>query len=79
MREEIVNLKTLLIAHKDCTVSQAQGLSGLAMQSFLGDVAHHANPFGGLGMHHRNGGHAMAGGESNGGDPGAGAGGMQRR
>ncbi|KAL3453587.1 Aft1 HRA domain-containing protein [Aspergillus insuetus] len=26
LREEIVNLKTLLLAHKDCPVSQAQGL-----------------------------------------------------
>ena len=28
LREEIVNLKTLLLAHKDCPVSQAQGLHG---------------------------------------------------
>jgi bZIP transcription factor len=26
LREEIVNLRTLLLAHKDCPVSQAQGL-----------------------------------------------------
>lgn len=57
LREEIVNLKTLLIAHKDCPVAQAQGLSGLAMQAFLGDIAAAAvpsippNPFG-LGLHH---------------------------
>lgn len=82
MREEIVNLKTLLIAHKDCTVSQAQGLSGLAMQSFLGDVAHHANPFGSLGIHHQNGGHNMGssnGGGNNGDDLEAGTGGARRR
>ncbi|KAJ5866077.1 hypothetical protein N7534_000630 [Penicillium rubens] len=29
LREEIVNLKTLLLAHKDCPVSQAQGLGPL--------------------------------------------------
>ncbi|KAJ5793620.1 hypothetical protein N7457_000219 [Penicillium paradoxum] len=31
LREEIVNLKTLLLAHKDCPVSQAQGLGSLMM------------------------------------------------
>jgi ATF/CREB family transcription factor len=31
LREEIVNLKTLLLAHKDCPVSQAQGLGPLIM------------------------------------------------
>ncbi|KAI9657630.1 MAG: hypothetical protein M1821_002806 [Bathelium mastoideum] len=47
LREEIVNLKTLLLAHKDCPVAQAQGLTGMAMNSFNGDVAaHHANPYG---------------------------------
>ena len=81
MREEIVNLKTLLIAHKDCTVSQAQGLSGLAMQSFLGEMAHHANPFGSLSMHHQNGGHNMgsSGRGGNGDDLEGGAGGVRRR
>lgn len=46
LREEIVNLKTLLLAHKDCPVSQAQGISGLAMNSIAGDFSHHANPYG---------------------------------
>ncbi|BCR85648.1 bZIP transcription factor atfA [Aspergillus chevalieri] len=31
LREEIVNLKTLLLAHKDCPVSQAQGIGPLMM------------------------------------------------
>ncbi|KAN0070421.1 Aft1 HRA domain containing protein [Elaphomyces granulatus] len=31
LREEIVNLKTLLLAHKDCPVSQAQGIGPLLM------------------------------------------------
>ncbi|KAJ5235588.1 uncharacterized protein N7469_004756 [Penicillium citrinum] len=31
LREEIVNLKTLLLAHKDCPVSQAQGLGPMMM------------------------------------------------
>ncbi|EPE05003.1 bzip transcription factor [Ophiostoma piceae UAMH 11346] len=30
LREEIVNLKTMLLAHKDCPVTQQQGLNGLA-------------------------------------------------
>ena len=33
LREEIVNLKTLLLAHKDCPVSQAQGLGPLMMNT----------------------------------------------
>lgn len=32
LREEVVNLKTLLLAHKDCNVTQAQGLQGQYMQ-----------------------------------------------
>jgi hypothetical protein len=29
LREEIINLKTLLIAHKDCAVAQQNGMVGL--------------------------------------------------
>ncbi|KAF2005951.1 hypothetical protein P154DRAFT_542454 [Amniculicola lignicola CBS 123094] len=47
LREEIVNLKTLLLAHKDCPVSHAQGLSGMNMNQFLGgDMGNHQNPYG---------------------------------
>jgi ATF/CREB family transcription factor len=46
LREEIVNLKTLLLAHKDCPVSQAQGLHGAAMNNFLGGEISHQNPYG---------------------------------
>jgi len=35
LREEIVNLKTLLLAHKDCPVSSQQGLQGPAMVAFV--------------------------------------------
>ena len=49
LREEIVSLKTLLLAHKECPVSQAQGLSGMAMNQFIGDVQQHTNPYG-MGM-----------------------------
>ena len=39
LREEIVNLKTLLLAHKDCPISQQQGLQGNAMVAFVnGDL-----------------------------------------
>lgn len=53
LREEIVGLKTLLLAHKDCPVSQAQGISGMAMQQIAGDAAQYANPYGmgGMGGH----------------------------
>lgn len=43
LREEIVNLKTLLLAHKDCPVSHQQGLGGQAMQQFMGDIG--GNPY----------------------------------
>ncbi|KAF2871579.1 Aft1 HRA domain-containing protein [Massariosphaeria phaeospora] len=46
LREEIVNLKTLLLAHKECPVSQAQGLNGAAMNNFLGSDINHQNPYG---------------------------------
>jgi len=38
LREEIVNLKTLLLAHKDCPVSSQQGLQGNAMVAFVNGV-----------------------------------------
>ncbi len=58
-REEIVNLKTLLLAHKDCPVSQAQGLGGLAMNnSMAGEYNHNANPYG---MAMTSGGQVMTG------------------
>ena len=46
LREEIVNLKTLLLAHKDCPVSQAQGIGGMAMNGMNNDFNHHTNPYG---------------------------------
>lgn len=46
LREEIVGLKTLLLAHKDCPVSQAQGISSMAMQQIAGDTQQYANPYG---------------------------------
>ena len=50
LREEIVGLKTLLLAHKDCPVSQQQGISGMAMQQIAGDAQHHyGNPYGLMG------------------------------
>lgn len=51
LREELVNLKTLLLAHKDCPVSVQQGIAGPAMAMYLGaDGGHHQpNPYG-LGM-----------------------------
>lgn len=50
LREEIVGLKTLLLSHKDCPVSQAQGISGMAMQQIAGDAPHYANPYGMMGQ-----------------------------
>ena len=44
MREEIVHLKSILIQHKECPVSQAQGLSGYFQQQQ--EFNNHANPYG---------------------------------
>ncbi|KAL9054152.1 MAG: hypothetical protein Q9162_004335 [Coniocarpon cinnabarinum] len=38
LREEIINLKTLLLAHKDCPVSHSQGLGGAAMAQYMGSL-----------------------------------------
>jgi ATF/CREB family transcription factor len=46
LREEIVNLKTLLLAHKDCPVSQAQGIGGMVMNGIANEFNPHANPYG---------------------------------
>ncbi|PGH06567.1 hypothetical protein AJ79_06506 [Helicocarpus griseus UAMH5409] len=45
LREEIVNLKTLLLAHKDCPVSQAQGLNTIMVNGISGEYAQHPNPY----------------------------------
>ncbi|PWY92418.1 hypothetical protein BO70DRAFT_281718 [Aspergillus heteromorphus CBS 117.55] len=51
LREEIVNLKTLLLAHKDCPVSQAQGIGPIMMNAMpTGYESHPYNIPGGMGM-----------------------------
>ena len=35
LREEVVNLKTLLLAHKDCPVTHQQGLHGMGMEQII--------------------------------------------
>ncbi|KAI9716969.1 MAG: hypothetical protein M1828_007483 [Chrysothrix sp. TS-e1954] len=42
LREEIMNLKTLLLAHKDCPVSHQQGIAGNTMAQVIGDFNPHA-------------------------------------
>lgn len=40
LREEILNLKTLLLAHKDCPIAQANGVMGLdSIQPTVGGIA----------------------------------------
>ncbi|PLB52876.1 transcriptional activator [Aspergillus steynii IBT 23096] len=46
LREEIVNLKTLLLAHKDCPVSQAQGLGPLMMNGMPAASQYDPSPYG---------------------------------
>ncbi|EPE28570.1 bZIP transcription factor [Glarea lozoyensis ATCC 20868] len=35
LRDEIVNLKTVLMAHKDCPVTQSQGMGGMGVQQLF--------------------------------------------
>lgn len=58
MREEIVNLKTLLIAHKECPIGQAQGL-GAVMSGLTDFNSHHPYAMAMSGM--QNGAQMMAG------------------
>lgn len=45
LREEVVNLKTLLLAHKDCPVTQQQGLHGAFMQQPMEPYNPQMNPY----------------------------------
>ncbi|KHN96990.1 Transcription factor Aft1, HRA domain protein [Metarhizium album ARSEF 1941] len=46
LREEVVNLKTLLLAHKDCPVTQQQGLHGNYMSGVVEPFSAQMNPYG---------------------------------
>ncbi|KAI1402319.1 Aft1 HRA domain-containing protein [Hypoxylon fuscum] len=46
LREEVVNLKTLLLAHKDCPVTQQQGLQGAFMHQAMETYNPQINPYG---------------------------------
>ena len=44
LREEIVNLRSLLLAHRECPVAVQQGLAGGNMSAYL--EGNHHNPYG---------------------------------
>ncbi|KAI0392090.1 Aft1 HRA domain-containing protein [Xylariaceae sp. FL0594] len=46
LREEVVNLKTLLLAHKDCPVTQQQALHGPFIQQAMDTYNPQINPYG---------------------------------
>ncbi|KAK0728578.1 Aft1 HRA domain-containing protein [Lasiosphaeria miniovina] len=46
LRDEVVNLKTLLLAHKDCPVTQQQGLHGAYMQQSMEPFNPQMNSYG---------------------------------
>jgi ATF/CREB family transcription factor len=48
LRDEIVNLKTVLMAHKDCPVTQQQGMAGMGgIQQFMEpNFPNQVNPYG---------------------------------
>lgn len=43
LREEVINLKTLLLAHRDCKVAQANGTTMSMIQSVSSNVMHFPN------------------------------------
>ncbi|KAM5527698.1 bZIP transcription factor [Fusarium oxysporum f. sp. phaseoli] len=45
LREEMVNLKTLLFAHKDCPVTHQQGLHGASMSQVIESFNLQMNPY----------------------------------
>lgn len=45
LREEIVGLKTILLAHKDCPITQAQGMNGVMVNGLSADFSAHTNPY----------------------------------
>ncbi|KAF4446775.1 hypothetical protein F53441_9621 [Fusarium austroafricanum] len=45
LREETVNLKTLLFAHKDCPVTHQQGLHGASMSQVIEPFNQQMNPY----------------------------------
>lgn len=46
LRDEVVNLKTLLLAHKDCPIAQQQGLQGMMQEHVMGGYGAQMNPYG---------------------------------
>ena len=58
LREEILNLKTILISHKDCPIAQNQGVGSFAQHTQGNDYNPHANPYN---MAMQNGQQVMAG------------------
>jgi ATF/CREB family transcription factor len=46
LREEVVNLKTLLLAHKDCPVTQQHGMNGAFMAQVVEPYNSQMNPYG---------------------------------
>lgn len=51
LREEILNLKTILIAHKDCPIAQQQQLSGQYVSTNGADYGGQPNPYGNFQPH----------------------------
>jgi ATF/CREB family transcription factor len=46
LREEAVNLKALLLAHKECPVTHQQGLHGASMSQVIKPLNLQMNPYG---------------------------------
>jgi len=46
LRDEVVNLKTLLLAHKDCPIAQQQGIQSMMHQQVMDNYNGQMNPYG---------------------------------
>ena len=53
LREEVVQLKTLLLAHKDCPISQQQGYQTMIQQHVMPGYGQQMNPYGMAAMDHQ--------------------------
>lgn len=52
LQNEVVSLKSMLLAHKDCPITQT-GPQSLLHNNMMGEYGHQANPYGVAAMSHQ--------------------------
>lgn len=46
LRDENMQLKTMMLAHKDCNIAGQPAMNHMIMQSIANEFGHHQNPYG---------------------------------